>query len=231
MSGFGVPVKVETLTDINQALINIQRSLSDLFSSLVTVTVQGPPGPAGPPGSGAPGPAGPPGPGGLWFAAQVNAIAARLANNAGVLDVVSVLGVNTGSNAATGIVGEFISSLIPSGASVPMTTGTDVNVTSILLSAGDWDVGGNVGFVPTFGSTIAYLAGGISSVSATMPTPPGSGSFVEFTMPFTAGGSNAFPVGVTRISLATATTVFLVATANYAGGMGAYGFIGARRRR
>ena len=39
MSGFGVPVKVEGLTDVNQNLINIQRSLSDLFSKISEVAI------------------------------------------------------------------------------------------------------------------------------------------------------------------------------------------------
>jgi hypothetical protein len=232
MSGFGVPVKVETLTDINQALINIQRTLSDLFSSLVSVTVTGPAGPAGPPGTGAPGPAGPPGPGGLWFAPQVNSTASRLLNTAGVLDVVSVLGVGTNSNAAAGTVGEFISATVLVGAAVPLSSGVPANVASISLTAGDWDVGGNVVFDAAASTTITTESGGISLTSVTMPTPPATGAYFSLSTAFVTGGDNAFPVGTTRLSVASTTLVFLVVNATFAvSTLSAYGFIGARRRR
>ena len=232
MSGFGVPVKVETLTDINQALINIQRTLSDLFSSLVSVTVQGPPGPAGPPGSGTPGPAGPAGPGGLWFAAQVNSTAARLLNTAGVLDVVSVLGVNTNSNAAAGTVGEFISATVPSGSAVALGSGVPSNVTTISLTAGDWDVWANVVFDAAPTTTITVESGGISLTSVTLPTPPATGAYFSLSAAFATGGDNAFPVGTTRLSVASTTLVFLVVNATFAvSTLSAYGFLGARRRR
>lgn len=44
MSGFGVPVKIEGITDISQALINIQRELAELFGVIQSVAVVGPAG-------------------------------------------------------------------------------------------------------------------------------------------------------------------------------------------
>lgn len=228
MSGFGVPVKVETLTDINQALINIQRSLSDLFASIQAVAVTGP---AGPPGAaGAPGPPGPAG--GQWLAGPVNSITSRFLLAGAILDVVAVLGVTTNSNAAPGIVGEFITSTIPSGGAVPLTSGATSNVTSISLTPGDWDVGGNVGFNAAGTTTITVESGGISVTSGVLPTSPGGGAFFTLSLPFTTGADSVFPVGVTRLSVATTTTVFLVANATFAAStLSAFGFIGARRRR
>lgn len=63
--GFSLPLTIAGLTDVNQNLIAIQRSLSALFQSLSAVSVLGPTGPAGPTGAtgatGATGPVGPTG--------------------------------------------------------------------------------------------------------------------------------------------------------------------------
>jgi len=298
MSGFGVPVRVEGMTDMSQGLINIQRSLSDLFSKISEVSItsnlviDAEPflnsgaigssgtisaatmastgllgGPAGfvagvvTVGSGlslvggntlvstssggsvtlinttGPGISG--GPisttGNLavqWNAGQVTAISNRLNISGGTLDVLQVLGVSTNTNAAAGIVGEFVSSTVASGSAVALTSGATSNVTSLSLTAGDWDVGGTVGFVAGASTTMSFLSGGVSQTSATMPVAPDTGAVAGFSLSFSTGGNSFFPVGVTRISLAAPATVFLVANATFAAGtLGGYGFIGARRRR
>jgi predicted nucleic acid-binding protein len=50
----------------------------------------------------------------------------------------------TNDSAAAGKVGEFITSNIVVGSAVALTTGTAANVTSVSLTAGDWDVCGEV---------------------------------------------------------------------------------------
>jgi hypothetical protein len=298
MSGsFGVPVKVEGLTDVNQNLINIQRSLSDLFSKISEVTITtaividaepflnggsigasgtitaapmastgllgGPGGTVAgvvaigaglsmsggtitaTPGGGAVTRVDTTGPGIIggpitsvgalevqWNAGQVLQITNRFALVGSTLDVVAVLGVGTATNAAAGIVGEFISSTVLVGSAVPLTSGAPSNVTSMTLTPGDWDVGGNVVFDAGATTTITVESAGISLTSSTMPTAPGTGAYVSLSASFTTGGDNAFPVGVTRLSLAVSTTVFLVANASFGvSTLSAYGFIGARRRR
>ena len=147
-------------------------------------------------------------------------------------NVAQVHGTATNDNAGAGIVGEFISSTVLVGAAVALTTATPANITSISLTAGDWDVWGTVAFNPAGTTTITDEFGGINTVSATLPTAPGSGAYASFSLPFTVGAGCVFPVGTARLSLASTTTVYLVAQANYAvSTMGAYGFIGARRRR
>lgn len=149
----------------------------------------------------------------------------------GVLTVSQVHGVASNTAAGAGIVGELISSTVLVGAAVALTTGVAANVTSISLTAGDWDVWGTVAFNPAGTTTQTALAGGISTTTVTLPTSPGSGALVSFALPFTTGAANTFPVGSTQLLLSGTTTVYLVAQAGFAvSTMSAYGFIGARRR-
>lgn len=57
----------------------------------------------------------------------------------------NIVGVTNGSNAAAGSVGEYVTAS-PTG--ISLTTGTTINLTSISLTAGDWDVSGAVEFSP-----------------------------------------------------------------------------------
>lgn len=144
-----------------------------------------------------------------------------------------IVGTTLGDNANAGSVGEFISSTVLQGSSVNLTSNTAANITSISLTAGDWDVSGSVWFNPASTTTSGQQAGWISTTSATLPTAPGNGG--EFnnsnTIP-TNNGSFGFCVGPTRVNVSTTTTVYLSAQANFsASTMGAFGFIRARRVR
>ena len=87
-----------------------------------------------------------------------------------------IVGTTTNDNAGSGFgIGEMIESTVLVGASVPLGLHTDTNVTSISLTAGDWDVSGSVWTNPAAGTVTTAFAGGISTVSATAPTPPASG--------------------------------------------------------
>lgn len=145
----------------------------------------------------------------------------------------NIVGTNTNDNAAAGSVGEFVSSTVLVGSAVSLTSGVTANVTSISLTAGDWDVEGNVAFA-SGGSTITnYEIGAISTTSATLPTAPyGGGGFTLSTPNYAGGGSNIIPTGRMRLSLASTTTVYLVTNASFGTStLAAYGFIGARRVR
>lgn len=145
----------------------------------------------------------------------------------------NIVGVTTNSSAAAGSVGEYISSNIASGSAVSLTTNTAANVTSLSLTAGDWDVWGNIGFAAAGGTVpVAYFTG-INTTSATIPSDAGSGACtLESGQTFSAGASNIITAGFTRILIATTTTVYLVAKAQFTTStMTAYGFIGARRVR
>lgn len=148
-----------------------------------------------------------------------------------------VVGVTTNSNAAAGLVGEFITATVAVGAAVGLTTATPANVGSISLTPGDWDVNGVVGFNLT-GATATLFQSGPSLTTAVLPTQPGGSglgtdalasdpsTLVTATGVFTIGGNYV------RISLAATTTIFLVASATFsAGTAAAFGTIRARRVR
>jgi len=145
----------------------------------------------------------------------------------------SIIGTTTNNNAAAGIVGEYISSTVLVGSAVTFGTGSAGNVTSISLTAGDWDVWGTIAFLINPATNTTYLSGWINTTSATQPTSPGNGALSVFQIPWTTGSSGQiFPVGQTRLSLASTTTVYLSGVAVFStNSLAGYGFIGARRVR
>lgn len=140
-------------------------------------------------------------------------------------------GTATNDNAAAGEIGEYISASVVVGSAVPLTTAVAANVTSISLTAGDWDVWGNVIYNPTGSTVITSAYGLINNVSATVPTAPNGGAFNGWVGNITGSGM-ALPTGSIRYSLSATTTIYLVAYSAFSASTnGAYGFIGARRAR
>lgn len=139
-------------------------------------------------------------------------------------------GVSDGTAFTAGMVGEYVSSAVAQATS-GLSTGTATNVTSISLTAGDWDVYGAVSFgqvgAPTFTRTIAS----ITTTSATL----GTQGDTRFDLPTGPSGSadSTITIPSYRISVSSTTTVYLVGFANFTGGTsaGVYGRISARRVR
>lgn len=144
-------------------------------------------------------------------------------------------GTATNDAASAGNIGEYISSTVLVGSAVSLTNGVEANITSISLTAGDWDVSGNIAFVAAGTTVIASLSGWISSTSATAPTIPNNGAYARWAQATTTTMPNGTPLlNVTpiRMSLASTTTIYLSTIAGFAiSTLTAYGFIGARRRR
>ena len=141
-------------------------------------------------------------------------------------------GSGTNDSASAGQVGQFISSTVLAGSAISLTTATAADITSISLTAGDWDVWGSAVFAPAAGTAPTNFQGWISQASATLPTLPNGGAQFAVSATFAASATAALPVGATRVSLSATTTVYLSAQAAFTvSTMAAYGFIGARRRR
>lgn len=143
-----------------------------------------------------------------------------------------VNGTATNDDAVAGYVGEEIKSEITSGSAVAISNATAANITSISLTAGDWDVDGNVVIATAVGTTSSSQRGWIHTTSATPPTL-GSGAGFLLATAIGAAGFFTMPTGTVRMSLSGTTTVYLGVSAGIAGGAGttAYGYIRARRRR
>lgn len=142
---------------------------------------------------------------------------------------VRILGTNDGSAATAGDVGEATAAMVASGSAVALTTATGANVASITLTAGDWDVAGNVN-VACSSATHTGSTAGFSTTSATPPTDGSEG--YNGTQLTTASATLSVPVVLGRVSLTSTTTVYLTVKSTFsAGTAGAFGKIVARRRR
>lgn len=147
-------------------------------------------------------------------------------------DITSLTGTATNNNAPAGSVGEYVSSNVPFGSAVALTSTVKADITSISLTAGDWDVSATVGILPAGSTTTSAITSAISTTSVTFPASPGAGGYMSAGFASAAGVGNVLPIGTTRLSLASTTTVYLVAQSTFAvSTSAAYGFIGARRAR
>jgi hypothetical protein len=143
-----------------------------------------------------------------------------------------IVGTTTNNNANAGSVGEVISSSIPLGSAVALSNGVTANIASISLTAGDWQVWGNLLTAPAGTTTQSIVSGAISLTTAAFPTAPGGGAEVQLPFAVAAGTGVFAPVGQMRVSVASTTTVFLVVNVTFAVSTNAaYGFLGARRVR
>lgn len=139
-----------------------------------------------------------------------------------------LLGTNTNDSAATGYVGEYMTSTNFINAGI--TVNTNTNLTSLVLTAGDWDVTGWTRY--TLGTAVSITATQLS-VSTTTVTHSSDNSTVQ-TGPPTAL-FNVYPVVPNiRISVAAGSTqtVFLVGSVTATSGTPNYTYaLTARRRR
>lgn len=142
-----------------------------------------------------------------------------------------LIGIVDGSNAAAGFVGEYIESVVLTGNALALSTGVALNVTSIVLTPGDWDVNGSVSFNIAATTTIAQLAGGSSTTTAAFQT----GAFFNLVYPPSSvmGVQGAITSMITfRYNIVATTTIFLVAQSTFGTSTNAaYGTIRARRIR
>lgn len=141
-----------------------------------------------------------------------------------------IIGTTTNNNASAGIVGEIISSVISSGSAISLTNLVNFDLTSISLSAGDWDVYGNINY--NFSGTVGY--GIFCWVNTTSATLPDSSLYngINFNVGNVLTSRNGLNAPFTRISIAGPTTVYLSGQGAFVSGTcEACGAIYARRIR
>lgn len=139
-----------------------------------------------------------------------------------------IIGTNTNNNADAGSVGEVITATQSSAVSLSNSAGA--NITSISLTAGDWNVSGVVCFTPANGTSVTNMTSGISTTSATLGA---LGSYSGISIPYTGnGGGSCIPTPNVRVQGTGTATVYLVSIQGFtAGTMTATGVIFARRPR
>jgi hypothetical protein len=168
-----------------------------------------------------------------------NAVLNASISNLGVWSFVNAInpiqgitGVTTNSNAASGIIGEYISNSVYTPTSFP-ASGTYGDITSITLTAGDWDLTGFV-FVGYNGTTFTGVSQmGISTSSGTGSADLVNGKNVyNFTEASAIGGVENGSVPGYRVSIASTTTYYLKIYGTYTGNSPQYqGRLSARRVR
>ncbi len=143
-----------------------------------------------------------------------------------------IAGVTGGVNSITGNVGEYVSTTINSSASGVLTSGVPVTIASIVLTSGDWDVVGSIGFSGSAATNVTYFQGSINTVSSTMAGAPLNVGIPVSGTPFANITQLCVLVPAVRASLSASTTYYLVGQAGFSiGPLNAFGNINARRRR
>ena len=150
--------------------------------------------------------------------------------------VAGIVGTNTNDSVNAGGVGEFITAAIALGSATPLVSTTPKDVTSVPLTAGDWDVRANISFTGGGTTVVMEFDGGINTVSATLPTTGTSGraqnSYGTAGLTLFAQNNISLNTGPVRISLSGNGTAYLVAAATFTTSTcSAYGEIDARRVR
>ena len=155
-----------------------------------------------------------------------------------VFNTPGVVGTTTNNNAAAGQVGESTSSTVAAGAAVALTTGVAANVTSLVLTPGDWNVNGSVDHAIGATTSITQLNASISLTSTTLsPQAGGSGLGSDATATFSfaamvPAANIVQNIPFVRLSIAVTTTIYLVAQDAFTlSTVSAFGTIRARRSR
>jgi len=154
-----------------------------------------------------------------WGAAQVF--------SALVTPTGGIAGITNGSAASAGAVGEVFTSTVSSVSGVSLTSAQIASVTSIPLTAGDWDVFGSIQTACNASTVLTNVIGGASTASNAFGTQfvsaPGVTPSVNTT--------TAYSIPDVVINVSTPTTVFLLAEAQFSTSTcKAGGTITARRR-
>lgn len=141
-------------------------------------------------------------------------------------------GTITNDSAAAGNIGEYITSTVLVSAAVAISSTANVNITSVGLPPGDWDVYGTACYSVS-ANTLTGRGAWIGVVSAaTLPTDPNNGAIQRDFSTQSVGNGGSLFTGIMRQSLSVSSTVYLTATCTFVSGtVSVFGFIGARRRR
>ncbi len=139
----------------------------------------------------------------------------------------------TNDNAAAGKVGEYKSSIVLIANEVSMTSTVAVNIVTLSLTAGDWDVDGELWLDTNVLTTVSLVKAAITQTTGTIPTVPADVTGVVAAYPASLAGEDPIvAVGTIRAPLSGTTDIFLVGQTTFATSTCAgYGKLRARRIR
>jgi hypothetical protein len=144
-----------------------------------------------------------------------------------------IIGTTTNDSAAAGSVGEYITSNVAAASATSLVTNTPKNITSISLTAGDWNVHGNITFLMATTTAINDLVSWTSTTSATLPDASKLNAVAyNSAATWAAGAATGVEAPFLRVSVSGTTTVYLSAQATFGvSTLTACGTIHARRVR
>lgn len=140
--------------------------------------------------------------------------------------------INTAGQIGAVDIGQSVESRVAPGSAVTVAHNTTVNITSISLPAGEWDVSGQATSINGGGSNwVTNFSTGTTATSATIPTDGTDGnSGYQGVAPNTQSTSS----GTKRFVLGSTTTIYLVGKVLMSSGSGSvttYGWISATRAK
>lgn len=124
----------------------------------------------------------------------------------------------------------YIESDLAAASKIALTSAAAANITSISLTAGEWDVSGVVVFDPAATTSVTVKRGSISLTSAAIDVTLGRFFGHGSAASVDAGNASSYASKIVRLSLGATTTVYLVASSTFTdAAMSAYGNISARK--
>lgn len=147
----------------------------------------------------------------------------------------SIIGTTTNDDATAGNLGEFASQVVTFASPAAIGTGVPATICSLSLTAGDWNVWGNIGFYDA--TTLATVSTLVSNLHTTTNALANTEFRTVISYPAAgtifAGGAVGFSTPQRRFSLASTTTIYLVAYGVFgvSATISTFGGIYARRTR
>jgi len=126
-----------------------------------------------------------------------------------------IVGTTTNDNAPSGSVGYIVSSIVNSGSAVALTTATPADMLSINLDAGDWDIWGNISFIPAATTNVVQARAWISDTSVTLPDAAFYSGIQNTSAGVVPADTFGFCVSCVRVSVAAPTTYYLSCTSAF----------------
>jgi hypothetical protein len=156
-------------------------------------------------------------------------------SSVGTAAVGQIPGTLTNDEATVGKIGEYICQSVSLNSAIALTSASPIDITSLSLTPGDWDLRATVWFAGNSTTTVSLAQSGISQISASFPNPGTTDRQNQlFSAPFTpfTSATMSLPPVIIRESLSVPTTIYLVGQATFsAGTMSAFGQICSRRVR
>jgi len=145
------------------------------------------------------------------------------------LAAANLFGTTTNDAASAGLVGET-STGTQSTYTNTAATGTYFDATSMVLTAGDWEVSGYVDYSLNTGTGMTFIVAGIGTTTGNA-APNQSFEYASTAVP-SASSHSTLGVAPIRISLASSTTIYMKGACSFSGGQPQYkAQIRARRAR